>query len=277
RGALLEFPADHLRREEFRGAIPRVCIHCAAQAHLSAHLVIYTSQLRDSVSLEDEHAAGQLSIPQDEVGISQGLDLLKLLPEVPNVPEPGNRPMPYWVCDLCRGAGWISGQIQVNSKTGKGFCRLFFRNLKIALNFFAATAGKDSKHYRKLATFYEHTEEDPWDALPSVVRHRVEQWFRPKGKEQFLAYVPDRAFVRTQDGMNGLVISDQRLVYHHPPRHQESPAKNELTLQTRLADGKEIATVEAAGFKRRSITLDRAGRMLFRRALSKGGFTAQWR
>ena len=75
---------------------------------------------------------------------------------------------------------------------------------------------------------------------------------------------------------NGLVISDERLVFHHPPRHQESLAKYELSLQIRLADGKEVATVEAAGFKKRAITLDRAGMMLFRRALSKGRFTAKW-
>jgi len=112
--------------------------------------------------------------------------------------------------------------------------------------------------------------------IASSVQHRVEQWFRPRPGEQFIAYVPDRHFIRNEDGMNGLVISDQRLIWHHPPRHQESPAQAELTIQVRLAQGKEIATIEATGFKKRPITLDRGGMMLFRRALSKGKLKAKW-
>jgi len=278
-GALFEFPVDFLRSPEFRCAIPRACIHCTARTHLTAHVVIFTPQLRDSISLEAEHAAGQLSLPQEKIGNARGTAVLELLPEVPNVPPPGNLPMPYWVCDMCRGAGWISGQIQVNTDTGRGFCRLRMRNLKMALGFFSNVGGEGCADYEKLKEFVEHTEQDPWDALPTVVRHRVEQWFRPNTKagEQFLAYIPDRAFVRTEDGMNGLVISNHRLVYHHPPRHQECPRDRELTIQVRIAEGKEIVSIEAAGFKKRSVTLDRGGMMLFRRALSKGGFRAKWR
>ncbi len=278
-GALFEFPAAFLRSPQFRCSIPRACIHCTARTHLAAHVVIFTPQLRDSISLEAEHAAGRLSLPQDKIGSAQGVAVLQLLPEVPGVPPPGNLPMPYWVCDMCRGEGWISGQIQVNTATGQGFCRLRMRNLKIALGFFGNAGGEGCEDYERLKHFVEHTEQDPWDALPTVVRHRVEQWFRPNAKEgeQFLAYVPDRAFVRTEDGMNGLVISNRRLVYHHPPRHQECPRQTELTIQLRIAEGKEIVSIEAAGFKKRSVTLDRGGMMLFRRALSKGGFKAKWR
>jgi len=276
RGVLLEFAADHLRNDIFRCALPRCCAHCLARAHLSAHLIIFTSQLRDSISLESEHKAGHLAIPQDRLGRVHGRDMLKLLPEVPNVPAPGNLPMPYWVCDMCSGAGSISGQIQVDT-TGRGFCRLFIRNLNLALSFFANTGGEGTKDFERLREFFERMEDDRWDALASVVRHRLEQWFRLGKGERFVAYVPDRAFVRTEDGMNGLIISDRRLVYHHPPLHQEVTNRMTLTLQLRSAEGNEVASVEAPDFKRRSITLDRGGMMLFRRALSQGGFKAEWK
>jgi len=277
RGVLLEFPADFLRVPAFRASIPRRCVHCTARTHLSAHLVIYTPRLRDSISLEAEHAAGKLSIRQDKLGNFQGVELLEQLPEVPNVPAPGHLPMPYWVCDMCRGAGCISGRIRVNTDTGKGFCRLYFRNLRMAMGFFANACGTSGAEYRKLATYHERAEQDPWDAMPTVVRNRVEQWFRRREGERFLAYVPDRSFVRTEDGMNGLVISDRRLVYHHPPRHQELPVGKELAVHIRTAMGEQIAILEGADFKRRLIKLDRGGRMLLRRALSKGGFNAKWR
>ena len=100
---------------------------------------------------------------------------------------------------------------------------------------------------------------------------------RIEDTEKFLAYVPDRAFVRTEDGMNGLVISDKKLVYHHPPLHQETPRDVKLTIVLRIEKGDEVATIEAPDFKRRSIVLDRQGMLLFRRALSKGKFKAEWK
>ena len=77
--------------------------------------------------------------------------------------------------------------------------------------------------------------------------------------------------------MNGLAISTHRLVYHHPPLHQECSRQDELTIQVRQTKGSEIATIEAAHFKRRSIVLDRSGMILFRRALSQGEFRTNWR
>lgn len=277
RGALFEFSTDCLESEAFRCAIPRACVHCLARHHLTAHLIIFGPQLRDSISLEGERRTTQLRIPQDEVAGAEGPAMLRLLPKVPDVPDPGNLPMPYWVCELCRGRGWIAGQIKVNPETGQGICRLRIRSLNLALGFFAKAGGKTGADYQRLQDFIEHMEENLWDALPSVVRHRVEQWFRPRIGERFLAYVPDRAFARSEDGMNGLAVSTHRLVYHHPPLHQESVRQNELTIQVRPAKGNEVAAIEAAHFKRRSIALDRGGMMILRQALSQGNFRASWR
>jgi len=276
RGTLFEFPADMLRGEAFRCAIPRRCTHCQAKVHLSAHLIIFTSELRDSISLEAEHKAGHLTIPQDQLGRVDGPEMLAKLPEVPNVPEPANHPMPYWVCDMCSGAGSISGQITVDNASGRGRCRMFIRNAHMARDFFANAGGEGTRDYAKLVEFTEHMDDDRWDALPSVIRHRLEQWFRPQDGEKFIAYVPDRAFVRTEDGMNGLVISNRRLIFHHPPLHQEAPREVKMTIALRVEKGDEVATLDAPDFKRRSIVLDRQGMMLFRRALSKGDFTAEW-
>ncbi len=277
RGTLFEFPAEMLRGEAFRCAIPRRCVHCQAKSNLSAHVLIFTPEMRDSISLEAEHQAGHLSIPQDQLGDLHGPAMLAKLPEVPNVPEPANNPMPYWVCDMCSGAGSISTQITVDGSSGRGRCRMSFSNLHLARDFFANAGGEGARDYAKLSEYIEHMDEDRWDALPSVIRHRLEQWFRPSGGEEFLAYVPDRAFVRTEDGMNGLVISDKKLVFHHPPLHQEAARELKLTIVLRAEKGDEVAAIEAPDFKRRSIVLDRQGMMLFRRALSKGHFKADWK
>lgn len=280
KGILFQFPTDLLHRATFRTAFPLECVHCLGKLHLSAHLILFTPTLRDSISVEAEHEAGQLSFPQESLGNAHGQALLDRLPEVPNVPPPGNLPMPYWLCDLCSGTGEISGQIEINSATLKGVCNLLVRNLQVAMSFFAGAAGEGrTEDFNRLQDFVRHIQEDHWDALPSVVRHRLEQWYRPGADERFLAYVPDRDFARTEDGMNGLAISDRRLVWHRPPMHQELPITAIVDVQVQAAGGKEVITLAAAGcetFKRRQITLDRSGRMLLRRALAEGHWQAKW-
>jgi hypothetical protein len=276
RSALFEFPADRLQSAEFRCAIPRKCIHCQGRAHLSAHLVIFTGQLKDSISLEAEHRAGQLTIPQEKLAGLSGTDVLEKLPNVPNVPSPANLPMPYWVCDLCNGAGAISGQIQVNSQTGKGICRLSFRNLWIAMGFFENAGGTGTKDHEKFSEYLRHVEIDRWDELPPAVRHRVQQWYKPKQGERFLAYIPDRTRRRSEDGMAGLVVSSSRLIYNRPPLYYEVPNGTAFTVMVRRGEGSEVATINAPDLKPRSITCDRRGIMLFRRSLSEGRFQAKW-
>ncbi len=276
-GAMFEFPAEYLSQTRFRCAIPRVCIHCLGRAHLSAHLIIFAPQLRDSISLEAEHQAGKLTIPQEQLGEVIGEEMLSRLPEVPSVPAPANLPMPYWVCDLCSGTGAISGQIQVDQESGHGHCRLYIRNLQIAASFLAAVAGTHHHDFVRFVEFAKRAKEDRWDALPTVVRHRLEQWFRPSGKEQFVAYVPDRNRMRTEDGMAGLVISTRRLIYRRPPVHQELSVGTSVTFQMRSSKGKETATILAEGFKTRPITLDREGEVRLRKAVSEAQFKATWR
>jgi hypothetical protein len=277
RGALFEFPAGYLRETAFRCSMPRVCAHCLGRVRLSAHLIIFAPQLRDSISLEAEHRAGQLSIPQTQLRDLHGEALLARLPRVPNVPSPADLPMPYWLCELCSGAGEISGQIQVDPDTGRGFCRLAVRNLQLAAAFFAAAGGEGTHDHVRLREFLRRLQEDRWEALPSAVRHRIEQWFRPGRQERFLAYVPDRHFSRSEDGMAGVVVSDRRLVYHRPPMHRELPGRSNLSVQVRHANGRDVVTIDAYGGKGRPLAVDPRGMMLLRRVLSEGGFKAVWR
>ena len=87
-GALMEFQASRLREVEFRTAMPRRCLRCGTPAHLLAHVIIYSAQLVDNVSLEAEHAAGELRLAEDQTRNLNPEQLLQRLPVVPNVPAP---------------------------------------------------------------------------------------------------------------------------------------------------------------------------------------------
>ena len=275
-GALMEFQAARLREVPFRCAMPRRCLRCGTPAHLLAHIIIYAPQLVDNVSLEAEHAAGELRLVEDQIRDLGPEQLLERLPMVPNVPSPGNLPMPYWVCDMCSGAGLISGQIQVNSQTGNGVCRLKIRSLRRAMEFMEFVGGNSSKAFKLLREHIESSTENPWEQLPSVIQHRVEQWYKPTTGEQYIAYIPDRDRTRTEDGMSGLLISNRRLIFHTRLRHSETTSEKPLKLQLSNDGGKLSVKIETPIWDIKHLVLDKDGANLLRRALVASGFRPVW-
>jgi hypothetical protein len=274
-GALLEFPAQFLTEKPFRCAMPRVCMQCGARTHLEAHVIIYSGMLKDSVSLEAEHAAGGLVLRCETVKNLSCEQVLDLLPRVPNVPSPADLPMVYWLCDFCATSKGVGGQMQVNSQTGEGWCRLLIRNLRRAEEFLSALGERAAQSFREVARQASARADNPWDLLSMVVQHRLQQWYKPAPAERFLAYVPDRTHARTEDGMFGLAISDRRLIHQMPLRHWESDVSRPLDLV--LASGKKpgLMTVTIVAWKC-PIQVDGDGIARLRRALTLGKFRANW-
>lgn len=276
RGALFEFPASRLRDPDFRSAFPRQCLSCDARTHLRAHVVIFSSQLTDSISMEAEHSAGTLILSNEEVVGLSGQEVLDRLHKVPNVPPPADLPVPYWVCDMCSGSGTVRGQIQVNPDTGKGWCRLLIRNHRRSLDFMVNAGGQDGEGYGPLKERVDQTAENPWNSLPEAVQHRIQQWFKPNRGEHFIAYVPDRDHVRAEDGMAGVLISDQRLIHHTPRRHRESPISKPVELEHAAGAHRERVSIKTPGWEVKHMTVDRNGITRMRRGLSLGKFQAVW-
>jgi len=276
-GALFEFPSSCLMSEAFRCSMPRRCLGCSARAHLRAHVIIFATELTDSISLEAEHSAGALVLSEAEVRDLSGRELLGRLGGMPNVPAPGNLPMPYWLCDMCSGAGAISGQIKIHSGTGEGLCRLRLRNLRRAEEFLIAVGKEDTPCHETLLEKINATAEKPWDQLPDVVQHRIQQWFRPDGDERFLTYIPDRDHARTEDGMAGLVISSRRLIYHTDMRHREADVAQPVELTLATSAGKEALRIKTPAWQVKRMPLDRRGESRLRRGLAMANCRAIWR
>lgn len=274
-GALIEFPADLLNEVQFRAALPRRCLQCGTRTHLEAHVIIYSPALVDSVSLEAEHEAGKMVMSVDEVKNLTVEQLLERLPHVPNVPAPGNLPMPYWLCDMCSEAGAISGQIEVNAE-GQGHCHLLIGNLWRAEEFLSAIGARRTHCYQELSRRIAETAEKPWDMLSLVVKNRIQQWFKPAGEEQFIAYVPDRDHTRTEDGMSGIIVSSTRLLFHHKMRHREVEGSQPVEMQLSMSKTKGVLGVRASNWDA-TLTVDGDGILNLRRALAKGKFRATWR
>ena len=276
-GVLFEFSSNLLKEPAFRCALPRCCLRCGARSHLDAHMIVYSHQLRDSFSMEDEHNAGQLIVKGELLAGLECENLLAVLPKVPNIPHPADLPMPYWLCDMCSGTGMIGGQVQINSQTEEGHCRLQIRNLRRAEEFILAAGGESSIDCKTIHKHVLALKESPWETLSTVVQNRLVQWFRPRTTERFIAYVADRDHVRTEDGMNGIVISNHRMIYHTQLRHHEITTDEPMEMQLAATGGKGSLVIRDGTSDTKRITLDRDGITLMRRGLAEGKFKVVWK
>lgn len=280
KGVLLDFPASYLKETIFRCAMPRRCLQCGSRLHLQAHVVIYAPTLTSSVSLEAEHNAGKmvLVLTADEVKNLTPEQFLTKMPLVPNIPPPGNLPMPYWLCDMCGNSGAISGQIEINSKTGQGRCKLLIGNLWRAEEFLCGVDARETPCYAEVAKRIAATQENPWDHLPLVVQNRLQQWYKAAPSEVYCAYVPDRDHARTEDGMFGVVLSDRRFVCHTKLRHHEINFPGALEFRQKPSNLKNKVHVHIQAPQWESqVTLENEGITTLRRALAKAQCTANWK
>ena len=276
-GVVLEFPASRLLDPTFRCAMPRCCLRCGARTRLHTHVVIFAPQFDDTFSLEAEHSAGSLTIQDAELPDLAPDQILARLPHVPNVPHPGDLPMPYWLCQMCEGASPVAGQIQVNDQTGEGWCRLLIGNLRRAEEFLITAGAADTPDHDALRKRIDALAGNPWDALLPVVQHRLMQWFHQAKDERFVAYIPDRDHFQSEDGMAGIVVSDRRLVIHTRRRHNEVRSTEPMELKVVSDRGKSILELSCPTCQVKHFCLDGEGIRKLHRAFASAQFNVTWR
>ncbi|OQB82101.1 MAG: hypothetical protein BWX88_04104 [Planctomycetes bacterium ADurb.Bin126] len=275
-GALFEFPASRLLETSFRCSMPRTCLRCGAKSHLQAHVIHYAHALLSGVDVEAEHAAGAMKLTEEEAQDLSEEDLLARLPRVPNVPSPGDLPMPYWLCDMCTTGNCISAELQVDG-SGNGRCRLLILHLRRAEEFMVTAGGEGQSDFAKLHGVVASLVESPWDNLAQFVQDRIRQWWKPRHNERFLGYAPDRDHVRNEDGVAGIVVSTERLIYHTRQRHYECSVAEPLDLELAMGSHTGQLRIHTGNWKVKHFTVDRDGVSRFRRCLTLGKFRANWR
>lgn len=274
-GVLLHFPAKLLTESRFRQAMPRRCMQCGTRSHIEAHVIIFSGTLKTSVSLEAEHVAGAMTLACEQARNLSGQELLDSLPRVPNVPPPANLPMPYWLCDMCSASGAISGQLEPSANPGEARCQLFITKLKRAQEFLEAIGARGTPSFNLVAHTVGEIGESPWDTLSLVVQNRLEQWTHLGRDESFLGYAPDRDHARTEDGMAGLVLTNQRLIHNSRLRHREHNVDDPLEMKLTSRDGMQMLHIHSTRWEA-DIKLDGEGLVTLRRALAKGHFSVLW-
>lgn len=276
-GVLFEFSADIYKTPEFRSAFPKKCLRCGVEHHLRPHIVIFSKQMKDSASVENEYITSKPVITENDLLTKSSLDLLKIMPDVPRVPEPSELPMVFWICDLCSPDNMVFAQNKLTAQGGK--MRMQIRRLWRAEEFLKNFGAQDSPAHKRLVSDIEENKETPWDCLPGVVQQRMRQWFKPGRGEIFSAYTPDRTHSRTEDGMSGIVVTNRRLIFNSSMRHREADKSTQLELDFFRASekGQYKINIKSPNWEVKNLIIDKAGLECLRRALTKEKFNTVWR
>jgi len=276
RGAMLEFPARRLRELSFRAAMPRRCMRCGTRSHLRARVIVFAPPAGGARVSNALRQAGLLELDEPGIQNLSAAELMTRLAHVPEVPPPADLPMPYWICDMCSAGDIVRGWIKPGSSSDRGSCRLFLGNVARAAEFLVAAGAGGSPDLMRLRRHISIRDENPWEALPTTVQHRIEQWFKPRGQEKFFAYIPDRDRTRTEDGASGLVLSSRRLIYHRRQRHYETDVAETVVLKLTMDRKKGQVEITSPSMKTR-MTIDRDGLRHLRHTLARAKFHATWR
>jgi hypothetical protein len=91
------------------------------------------------------------------------------------------------------------------------------------------------------------------------------------------AYVADRDHARTEDGMAGVVISTDRLIYHSPLRHRETRAGAPLEVECGETGQAEVLSIVCPSWTLKRMKADRDGLTQCRRGLSMSKLNPVWK
>ena len=275
-GVLFEFPATLLEGNLIRSALPRRCLRCGTKGHLHPHLVIFSHHMNDCSTLETEFVDSTAMISSTEAMNLPIDEILEKLPNVKTVPEPANKPMPYWICDQCSPSNMILAQNEINRQTGQGLCLLQIRRFWRAEEFLLDLHCEDTAMHEEVRRALREHPETPWDTLPGVVQQRLKQWYKPHKGERFVTYMPDRSHSRSEDGISGIVVSNRRIIHNCDRRHRESEKGEPIELSFSM-QGKQLRlTVQTPTWEVKSQVVDKVGLERLRRALAQENFQTTW-
>lgn len=275
RGPMFEFPARMLEDKKFRGGLPRRCLRCGAKGNLTPHLVVFARHMTDSVNLENEYVDSTKMLDEYQARNLPQEEVLDQLPRLDKVPEPANLPMPYWICDMCSPKEMIAGEHEVHG--GEICCRMQVHRPWRAEEFLVNIGGEGSAAHEAIREELQKNPEVPWDSLAGSTQHRIEQWYKPYRGETFVTYVPDPTRARTEEGMQGIVVTNRRIIYHSSMRHQEAEKGEPIELQFSLEGGKGSLQIKGSKWDLKNIPVDKPGLERLRRGLHKANWEAVWR
>ncbi|MEM7576728.1 MAG: hypothetical protein AAF328_04555 [Planctomycetota bacterium] len=247
-GVTIAFAAQWLRNEVFRCSLPMRC--CASGASLNVNQKLAARPMifvNRTTTGEDRARALELKYETDSVGQRTPRELVREIGRMSDLTQPYDLPMLYYV-QAGRPVDAMICRAQQNTD-GQEACEVRVPNGQVAIQWLERVNGRCGPEYAQLRTDVAHLSSDAWSQLPINVRQRLEPWTRFQRGEKFLLYLNDPDFSSNDAGLAGVVITDQRLIYHKYRRLRSVALQQDATLHVRPDPTTRVVrlTLESAG------------------------------
>jgi hypothetical protein len=215
-GVRFGFDSIWLHHMGFRTSIPTQCVFSgeADRDSLIARPLIFVDQARS-----DNHRqlAQQLTDAREHRIVSErsSAELIHRMGTLENLPHPFDKPMPYYVSTRfanmalhCETRARGDGQVT---------CEVVVPDARTARQWLANVNGICGPEYAMLAEDMSLLHGEVWKQLAEKTRQRILAWCKLRPREEVRLYLNDADLGHHDEGLGGLLLTDQRLVFckHH--------------------------------------------------------------
>lgn len=214
-GVVFAFDAKWLEHEGFRTSMPTRCAYSGAldRTKLIARPMIFADRARGvktkAVELSADHDVRSL-------GDASPRKLMQMMGTIEGMPNPFLYAMPYYIDT--RYANKTIHCMTRDRPSGGITAEVVIPDAVCALEWLSRVNGVCGPEYEMLERDTSLLHGDKFQELSEVCRGRIQSWCKLRPHEEFQVYLNDADFGRLDEGLAGVIVTDQRVVfckYHH--------------------------------------------------------------
>lgn len=214
-GVRFAFDSKWLSHEGFRASMPTRCAYSGAadRSKLIARPMVFADRARgaktSTTDITSHHDIRSL-------GDSSARQILQMMGTIEGMPSPFLYPMPYYIST--RYANKTIHCMTRDRPSGGITAEVVIPDAVCALEWLSRVNGVCGEEYELLERDTSLLHGDVFQELSDVCRSRIQSWCKLRPQEVFQLYLNDADFGRLDDGLAGVVVTDQRVVYckyHH--------------------------------------------------------------
>lgn len=214
-GVRFAFDAKWLSHEGFRSSMPTRCAYSGAsdRTKLIARPMVFADRARGAKT-----TAAEISSDHDIQSLADAgpRKLMQMMGTMEGMPSPFLYPMPYYIST--RHANKTIHCMTRDRPSGGITAEVVIPDAVCALEWLSRVNGVCGEEYEMLERDTSLLHGDKFQELSEVCRGRIQSWCKLRPHEVFQAYLNDADFGRLDEGLAGVIVTDQRVVYckyHH--------------------------------------------------------------
>ena len=255
KGVLFAFDAAWLKSDAFRLSLPTRCVvtGVGVDGGLNARPMIFSNRTKGDIQhihqLETRYAR-----PFRKGASSR--EHAKSIGRIEEMPSPFDLPMLFYTTETSSSNPLHS--VVRSDDGGQRHCEVLIPNAEVALQWLERVNGRCGPEFALLRGDAVNLSSDAWTSLSEATRRRLEVWARFQRGERFKLYLNDADMSSADEGLAGVIVTDQRLLYHKYRRSRSISLKQEGVLHVRADETVARLTLRSFGRTARAGKIRRA-------------------